>query len=167
MFKLTLAILASLALAGTPPSSCTAESLTYKLGLLLPGGSEPQPLQIRRDQIVYGLSQGFSDFHVTSSSNFVNIVSPGFNNDPRELYADCQGKLLVSDLASPTEGRDGVWNFVGEGNQLTVQSAGQSIFYSCSNPDEPIRGGQQVYVKSGDTFVCPNPAVGTLVAIKR
>lgn len=169
---LYISLISTLALAGTPPVACgsSTPSLSYTLGLLLPGASQSQTLQIRRDQIVYGLSQGFSDFEVTFSGNFVNVISPGFNNEPRELYSECDGKLLVSDVAAPTvsqDGRKGTWTFVGEGNQLTVQNNGESIFYSCPNPDEPIRGGQQVYAKTGDSFACPNPAVGTLVAMKK
>lgn len=172
---LFLPLISTLALAATPPLTCggsPAPSASYTLGLLLPGSSEPQTLQIRRDQVVYGLTQGFSEFEVTTSGSFVNIISPGFNNDPRELFAECDGRLLVSDVAAPAGshsqgGRQGTWTLVGEGNQLTVQSNGESIFYSCSNPSEPIRGGQQVYVKTSDNFVCPSPVVGTLIAIKK
>ncbi|KAG5365940.1 hypothetical protein CJU89_0343 [Yarrowia sp. B02] len=170
MFKLLIIpLLSTLALAATPPTTCNGTpASSYTLGLLLPGANEPQTLQIRRDQVVYGLSQGFSEFHVTPQGNFIDIVSPGFN-EPRELYVDCDGKLLVSDAGSPTSnaGREGTFSLVGEGNQLTVQNNGESIFYSCSNPSEPIRGGQQVYAKTGDSFVCPDPVVGTLVAIKQ
>lgn len=170
---LFIPLISTLALAATPPLTCggsTTPSESYTLGLLLPGSREPQRLQIRRDQVVYGLTQGFSDFEVTPSGSFVNVISPGFNYDPRELFAECNGRLLVSDVAAPSGsqgGREGTWTFVGEGNQLTVQSNGESIFYSCSNPSEPIRGGQQVYVKTGDNFECPSPVVGTLIATKK
>lgn len=159
-----LATTLSLALAAVP-TSCEASGpvVKYSLGFLQ-GAATVRPLQVRGDAIVYGLTQGFSDFDIQyTANNHLELTSAGFDG-PRELYADCDGRIAVSDESAPKNGRNGLWNLVGEGNTVTVNNAGESIFYSCSNPSDPLHGGQQVYVKNSESFKCPAPVVFTLVA---
>ena len=166
---LTLLTIATAALAAPIVCEEPEESGTPKYALsMFPGAGVigMQPLQIRGSNVVYGLTQGFSFFNADSVGNaMVNVLSEG--QEPRQLFANvATGKLEVLDHAAPPlDGNSGGWGFNGEGSVVTLSSYGTTQFYSCSSQDNPIHGGQEVYVFNGG-YACDKPIKFTIGAAK-
>lgn len=156
--------LASLALAGVPLPCPNPSTQHYTLNMYPnPGVIGMQPLQIRGTSVVYGLTQGFSQFKISAvGDNLADVISAGQGS--RELYAGDNGKLTVN--ANPSKvgaGYLGGWTFEGDGPVKTVKYYGMNQWYSCGSTSDPLHGGQEVYVKRGD-YVCPNPVKFTVGA---
>ncbi|KAG5363281.1 hypothetical protein CJU89_2451 [Yarrowia sp. B02] len=139
---------------------------SYSLHAVLPGqgAAGMQALQIRGDNIVYGLTQGFSYFTVDAVGNgLVNVISPGQN--PKELYAADDGELVINQHPSANgEGSQGGWRFEGEGSVKSVSYYGAKDWYSCNSETDPLHGGPVVHIKKGNKYACENPVHFTLTA---
>lgn len=166
----TLAIFSAATAAVAGPGSCTPDPIStqrYTLNLFTPGSgaSGMKPLQVRGTSIVYGLSQGYSYFKLNAvGDNLADVESPG--QPPRELYAADNGRLVIN--AHPSKvgnGYRGGWEFSGDGSVTSLSYYGAREFYSCSSTDDPLHGGQVVYVKKGD-YACPKPIKFTVGATK-
>ncbi|AOW03188.1 YALI0C21252p [Yarrowia lipolytica CLIB122] len=140
----------------------------YSLNAILPGqgASGMKGLQIRGDDIVYGLTQGYSYFKLEAvGDNLVNVESPG--QGPRELYAADNGELVINEHpAQVGKGYDGGWKFEGDGPVKSVTYYGANEWYSCTSKDDPLHGGQVVYIKKGDNYACKDPIHFTVAATK-
>lgn len=174
LFKtFTLLTAASAALAA--PVACEQPQehnepphLTYVLHAFLPGqgASGMKALQIRGNDVVYGLEQGYSFFKVEDVGNaMVNVLSEG--QGPRQLFADVKtGKLDVKKgPAPPLEGNSGGFAFKGDGSVKEFSSYGTSQFYSCTSKTDPLHGGPVVYVFNGE-YACEDPIKFTIGATK-
>ncbi|KAG5355527.1 hypothetical protein CJU90_6607 [Yarrowia sp. C11] len=145
------------------------ESSTPKYSLSMfpgPGAIGMKPLQIRGTNVVYGLTQGYSNFQLDSVGNaMANVLAPG--QEPRQLFANViTGKLeVLSHPAPPLEGNSGGWGFDGEGPVVTISSYGTTLFYSCTSAENPLHGGQEVYVFNGG-YACPEPIKFTIGGAK-
>ncbi|KAG5358500.1 hypothetical protein CJU89_5091 [Yarrowia sp. B02] len=129
-----------------------------------PGVIGMKPLQIRGNDVVYGLTQGMSSFKADSVGNaMVNVLVEG--QEPRQLFANVQtGKLeVLNHPAPPLEGNSGGWGFEGDGPVVSFSSYGTAQFYSCSSTDDPLHGVQVVYVFNGG-YACPKPIKFTIGA---
>ncbi|CAG82789.1 hypothetical protein B0I72DRAFT_134124 [Yarrowia lipolytica] len=141
---------------------------TYSLHAFMPGQGAlgMKALQIRGNDVVYGLEQGYSYFKVEDVGNaMTNVLSEG--QGPRQLFADVQtGKLDVKDgPAPPLEGNSGGWAYKGDGSVKELSSYGTREFYSCTSQTDPLHGGQVVYVFNG-AYACKEPIKFTIGATK-
>lgn len=171
LFK-TLLISATAALAA--PVACgdsqvetQSHTQKYTLNAMMPGqgATGMKPLQVRGDSIVYGLTQGYSYFKLNAiGDNLVDVESEG--QPPKELYAADNGELVVNENPAQTgKGYNGGWEFKGDGSVKDVTYYGANEWYSCTSKDDPLHGGQVVYIKKGD-YACENPIKFTVAATK-
>ncbi|KAG5355416.1 hypothetical protein CJU90_4466 [Yarrowia sp. C11] len=132
----------------------------YTLHVITSGKPQDmQALQVRGNDIVYGLTQGFYYFKAEDvGAAMANIVADGI--DTRQLFANVQtGKLEVLDHPAPPvgiKGNTGGWAFKGDGSMKEVSSYGTNQFYSCNSKTDPLHGGQVVYVFNGG-YQCKDP----------
>lgn len=140
----------------------------YALNAMMPGqgATGMKPLQVRGDSIVYGLTQGYSYFTLEAvGDNLVNVESEG--QPPKELYAADNGELVVNENPAQTgKGYNGGWEFKGDGSVKDVTYYDANEWYSCTSQDDPLHGGQVVYIKKGDKYACENPIKFTVAATK-
>ncbi|CAG83967.1 hypothetical protein B0I72DRAFT_141692 [Yarrowia lipolytica] len=168
MLSNTVALItaATAALAAPVANQERTEHPTYSLHAILPGqgASGMKPLQVRGNDVVYGLEQGYSYFKVEDVGNaLANVISEGLG--PRQLFANVEtGKLDVKDgPAPPLEGNSGGWAYNGDQTVKELSSYGTNQFYSCDSKTDPLHGGQVVYVFNGG-YACPDPIKFTIAA---
>lgn len=182
LFK-TLAVLTAATAAIAAPVACEQPASTHaansndkdnskdstpKYSLnIFPGAGVTgmKPLQVRGEDIVYGLEQGYSYFKVDSIGDaLVNVISEG--QGPKELYVADNGQLVVNEHPAETgKGYNGGWGFSGDGSVKEFSSYGTKEFYSCTSQDDPLHGGQVVYVFNGK-YACDKPQKFTIGATK-
>ncbi|KAG5360017.1 hypothetical protein CJU90_5870 [Yarrowia sp. C11] len=149
-----------------PNNSSSDETPKYSLHLFPGAGvTGMKPLQLRGENIVYGLEQGFSYFKVDSVGDaLVNVISDG--KPPGELFVADSGKLVVNEHpAKVGEGYNGGWGFSGDGSVKEFSSYGTREFYSCDSTEDPLHEGQVVYVYNGK-YACEDPKKFTIGATK-
>ncbi|RDW26760.1 hypothetical protein B0I73DRAFT_91353, partial [Yarrowia lipolytica] len=124
-----------------------------------------KPLQVRGENIVWGLTQGYSNFTVDSIGDaLANVISDG--QPPKELYVADNGQLVVNEHPAETgKGYNGGWGFSGDGSVKEFSSYGTKEFYSCVSNDDPLHGGNDVYVFNGK-YACDKPNKFTIGATK-
>lgn len=154
--------------SATVPVEHAAATSTQKYTLnLFPGAGVVgmKPLQVRGNNIVYGLEQGYSYFKLDAvGDNLADVESEG--QSPKELYAADNGQLIVNEHPSKVgNGYKGGWEFKGDGSVQEVSYYGSQEFYSCTSKNDPLHGGQVVYVKKGD-YACEDPIKFTVGATK-
>ncbi|KAG5358370.1 hypothetical protein CJU89_4913 [Yarrowia sp. B02] len=158
-----------LSAAFAAPIQERAEHDTYSLHAVMPGQGAfgMKALQIRGNDVVYGLEQGFSYFKLEDvGAAMANVLAEG--QGPRQLFANIKtGKLdVLEGPAPPLEGNSGGWGYNGDQTVKTLASYGTTQFYSCNSETDPLHGGQVVYVFNGG-YACDKPIKFTIAATKQ
>ncbi|KAG5360577.1 hypothetical protein CJU89_3654 [Yarrowia sp. B02] len=167
LFKnLLLAASALAAPVACGDSSNESKHPTYSPNIIMPGKGAfgMKALQIRGNDVVYGLTQGFSYFKIEDVGNaMANALVDG--QGTHQLVANTEtGKIDVkSDPAPPLEGNSGGWAFKGDGRVKELSSYGTNEFYSCNSETDPLHGGPVVYVFNGK-YACEDPVKFTIGA---
>ncbi|KAG5357542.1 hypothetical protein CJU90_6382 [Yarrowia sp. C11] len=125
-----------------------------------PGATGLKSLQLHGNQVVYGLTQGYSDFRAEDDGKIIKLFAQGYPELSLDVAPD--GELTFQ---SPPKEKEG-FSFTGEGNVQDFKFNGSREFYSCPDPVPGPLHPQNVYVKTGDKYACEDPVVFTIAATK-
>ncbi|AOW00392.1 hypothetical protein B0I72DRAFT_104925, partial [Yarrowia lipolytica] len=159
-FKTLSILTAATAALSAPIEARDAQqySLQASIG---PGATGLKPLQLHGNNIVYGLTQGYSDFRAEDDGDIIKLFAAGYPGLSLDVAQD--GELTFKSPPEPKEG----FTFKGDGNVQDLEFNGSQEFYSCADKILGPLHPQVVYVKTGDKYECENPVKFTIAATKQ
>ncbi|RDW22529.1 hypothetical protein B0I72DRAFT_162704 [Yarrowia lipolytica] len=149
----------SLSILTAATAALAADQYTLKAAIG-PGATGLKPLQLHGNNIVYGLTTGYSDFRAEDDGNTIKLIAQGFPGLSLDVAQD--GELIFKSPPEPKEG----FSFKGDGLVKDFEFNDSQEFYSCIDKTVGPLHPPIVYVKTGDKYGCKNPVKFTIAATK-